>query len=34
MKIQTRDFYEIGRQVNADPLVCVFEDFLSEQEID
>lgn len=33
MTIQTRDFYEIGQQVNDDPLVCVFEDFLSQQEI-
>ncbi len=34
MTIQTRNFYEIGRQVNDDPLVCVFENFLSEQEIE
>lgn len=34
MQIKTRDFYEIGREVNKDPLVCVFENFLSEQEIE
>jgi prolyl 4-hydroxylase len=34
MKRQTREFYEIGQQVNDEPLVCVFENFLSEQEIE
>lgn len=34
MQVQTRDFYEIGQEVNDDPLVCVFENFLSEQEIE
>lgn len=34
MAITTRDFYEIGQQVNDEPLVCVFENFLTEQEVD
>lgn len=33
MTVKLRKFYEIGNQVNDDPLVCVFEDFLSEDEI-
>jgi len=34
MTVTRRDFYETGRQVNDDPLVTVFEDFLSEAEIE
>jgi len=34
MAVQTRDFYETGREVNAEPLVCVFEDFLSASEME
>ncbi|MCG8415903.1 MAG: 2OG-Fe(II) oxygenase [Pseudomonadales bacterium] len=33
MTVKLRKFYEIGNQVNDDPLICVFEDFLSEDEI-
>lgn len=33
MTIKLRNFYETGRQVNDDPLVAVFEDFLEELEI-
>lgn len=34
MTIKLREFYEIGNQVNADPVVVVFEDFLEELEIE
>ena len=34
MTIKLRRFYETGNQVNDDPCVVVFEDFLSEAEID
>ncbi len=33
MKVKLRDFYEIGQKVNDDPLVYVFENFVSEQEV-
>lgn len=33
MTIQLRKFYETANQVNDEPLVCVFEDFLSPVEI-
>lgn len=32
MTVKLRSFYETGNQVNNDPLVCVFENFLSEKE--
>ncbi|MFT6093845.1 MAG: prolyl 4-hydroxylase [Pseudohongiellaceae bacterium] len=34
MTVKLRDFYEIGQKVNDDPLVYVFENFLSQQEVD
>ncbi len=34
MAVQLRKFYELGNPVNQDPLVCVFEDFLSEEEVE
>ena len=34
MSIKLRDFYETGNKVNDDPLVVVFEDFLSNLEIE
>jgi len=34
MSIKLRDFYETGNKVNDDPLVVVFEDFLSDLEIE
>lgn len=34
MTAKPRKFYETGNPVNEDPLVCVFEDFLSQEEID
>lgn len=33
MTVQLRNFYETGNRVNIEPLVCVFEDFLSDAEI-
>lgn len=33
MTVKLRDFYEIGQKVNDDPLVYVFENFVSEQEV-
>ena len=33
MTLQLRNFYETGNRVNSDPLLCVFEDFLSDTEI-
>lgn len=34
MTIKLRDFYEIGQKINDDPVVYVFEDFLSDQEVE
>lgn len=34
MTIKLRDFYEIGDKVNDDPVVTVFEDFLSDLEVE
>ena len=34
MTAKLRKFYETGNKVNDAPLVCVFEDFLSESEIE
>lgn len=34
MTQKLRDFYEIGQKVNNDPLVYVFEDFLSNAEVE
>jgi prolyl 4-hydroxylase len=34
MTIKLRNFYETGEKVNNDPLVCVFEEFLTELEIE
>ncbi|GAB5499004.1 MAG: hypothetical protein PsegKO_13150 [Pseudohongiellaceae bacterium] len=34
MDIRLREFYETGEQVNTEPRVVVFEDFLSELEIE
>ena len=33
MSIKLRQFYETGNPVNEEPLICVFEDFLSDEEI-
>ena len=33
MTIKLRNFYEIGQKVNNDPLVYMFENFISEQEV-
>ena len=33
MTVNLRKFYETGNQVHDDPVVCVFEDFLVEEEI-
>jgi len=33
MTTNLRKFYETGNQVHDDPVVCVFEDFLAEEEI-
>lgn len=34
MNLKLRDFYEIGQKVNNEPLVYVFENFLSDAEVD
>ena len=34
MTVTLREFYETGRQVNDDPLVAVFENFLTDAEIE
>ena len=34
MTAKLRKFYETGNQVNDEPLVCVFEDFLSDSEVE
>ncbi|PCI79128.1 MAG: 2OG-Fe(II) oxygenase [SAR86 cluster bacterium] len=34
MTAKLRNFYETGNQVNNEPLVCVFEDFLSASEVE
>lgn len=34
MTLKLRDFYEIGRKINDEPLVYVFEDFLTDIEVD
>jgi prolyl 4-hydroxylase len=34
MNTRLRSFYETGKQVNDDPLVAVFENFLQDQEIE
>lgn len=34
MTVKLRDFYEIGEKVNDDPLVYVFENFLTRQEVE
>ena len=34
MSIKLRDFYETGKRVNGEPLICVFEDFLEESEME
>ena len=34
MTAKLRKFYETGNQVNDAPLVCVFEDFLSDSEVE
>lgn len=34
MTAKLRKFYETGNRVNDDPLVCVFENFLSEGEVE
>jgi hypothetical protein len=34
MDVNLRDFYETGNQVNEDPKVVVFEDFLEPLEIE
>lgn len=34
MTIKLRPFYETGNKVNDDPVVCVFENFLTENEVE
>ncbi|MEQ8312577.1 MAG: 2OG-Fe(II) oxygenase [Gammaproteobacteria bacterium] len=34
MTIKLRPFYETGNKVNDDPVVCVFENFLTEKEVE
>jgi hypothetical protein len=34
MTAKLRKFYETGNQVNDESLVCVFEDFLSDSEVE
>ncbi len=34
MTAKLRKFYETGNQVNDEPLVCVFEEFLSDSEVE
>lgn len=34
MTAKLRKFYETGNRVNDDPMVCVFEDFLSDTEVE
>ena len=34
MTAKLRKFYETGNQVNDKPRVCVFEDFLSDVEVE
>ena len=34
MTAKLRKFYETGNKVNDEPVVCVFEDFLSNEEVD
>lgn len=34
MTIKLRNFYETGEKVNSDPLICVFENFLTALEVD
>ena len=34
MTAKLRKFYEIGNQVNDEPLVCIFEDFLNDSKVE
>ena len=34
MTVKLRSFYETGNKVNDEPLICVFENFLSDDEVD
>lgn len=34
MATKLRKFYETGSKVNDEPLVCVFENFLSDSEVE
>ena len=34
MTATPRKFYELGNPVNSDPIVCVFENFLSDEEVE
>ena len=34
MSIKLRNFYETGQRINEEPLICVFENFLKEVEIE
>jgi hypothetical protein len=34
MTAKLRKFYETGNQVNDEPLVCIFEDFLSDSKVE
>ena len=34
MTAKLRKFHETGIQVNDEPLVCVFEDFFSDSEVE
>lgn len=34
MTVRLRPFYETGNKVNDDPVVCVFENFLSDREVE
>tara|TARA_B110000858_G_scaffold175732_1_gene209344 strand:- start:27110 stop:27799 length:690 start_codon:yes stop_codon:yes gene_type:complete len=34
MTVKLRSFYETGNKVNDEPLVCVFENFLSDAEVE
>jgi hypothetical protein len=34
MTAKLHKVYETGNQVNDEPLVCVFEDFLSDSEVE
>jgi hypothetical protein len=34
LSIKLRNFYETGQRINGNPLICVFEGFLTENKVE